>query len=172
MRWPKFSKASLDRACQEFQSTRCTSSSSMSKIPINEVLFVSKHFKNSNQQEFQSTRCASSPSKLPCSKLQFQRIPVTTRDTHTRLPKGRQVFKGPHREGWMKLMTNDKWHQQVNVKSSNQRGVLCLHVCQEFQSTRCTSVSGCISCPNMSRIPLNEATRCTSSPSRGKARNL
>ena len=64
MRWPKFSKASLDRACQEFQSTRCTSSSSMSKIqstrytsspsmsriPINEVYSVSKHGKNSNQR--------------------------------------------------------------------------------------------------------------------------
>ena len=63
-------------------------------------------------------------------------------------------------------------------KNSNQRGVLRLQASlykaserereggrerekerQEFQSTRC------ISCPNMSRIPINEATRCTSSPS-------
>ena len=46
------------QAWQEFQSTRCTSSPSMSRIPINEVYFVSinelyfvsKHVKNSNQR--------------------------------------------------------------------------------------------------------------------------
>ena len=37
---------------------------------------------------------------------------------------------------------------------------------QAFQSTRCNSS------PSMSRIPINEATTCTSSPSSGKARNL
>ena len=53
----------------------------MSRIPINEVYFVSKHGKNSNQrgtrlqawQELQSTRCTSSPSmsRIPINEVYF-----------------------------------------------------------------------------------------------------
>ena len=98
------------QACQEFQSTRCTSSPSMSRIPINdEVYFGFKHVKNCNQRGVlrlqacqESTRCTSFPSS------------------------------------------------SKHVNNSNQRGVLRLQACQEFQSTRCTSS------PSMSRIPINE----------------
>ena len=57
------------QACQKFQSTRCNSSPSISRIPIN---------KNSNQRGVLHLQAS-----FPCSKLQFQRIPVTTRGTHT-----------------------------------------------------------------------------------------
>ena len=98
------------QACQEFQSTRCTSSPSMR---INKVHFVSKHVKN----EFQSMRCTSSSSIQECQSTR-----CTSSPSMSRIPINEVYFVSKH------------------VKNSNQRGALRLQACQEFQGFQSTRV--------------------------------
>ena len=69
---------------------------------------------------------------LPPAEDQFERIPVTTRGTHTRLPEGRHIFLSSRQGGTSETTKNggvpgkfgkqsleasvDKWHHHVGGK--------------------------------------------------------
>ena len=119
-----------------FQSTSCNSSPSMSRIPINEVHFVSEQACHA---------CLSlvgdggSPSRTVKEFLPQRGVSLPRLSSKLCTKRARERERG--REG----------ERAWRGKNSNQRGR--------------------ISCPNMSRIPINEATRCTSSPQRVKNSN-
>ena len=117
------------QTCQEFQSTRCTSSprciSSPSKLAQSERERErgreggrEREKERQAWQEFNSTRCISCPNM---SRIPIKEATRCTSPSMSRIPINEVYFVSKH------------------VKKFNQRGVLRLQACQEFQSTRCTS---------------------------------
>ena len=157
------------QAWQEFQSTRCTSSPRCTSSLVGDCGSV-KHVENSNQrgvlrfnqrvvirlqacQEFQSTRCTSSPrctSSLVGDCGSVKHVENSNQRGVLRLQAS--LCKASERE-------RERARGREGGREGGREREKERQAWQEFQSTRC------ISCPNMSRIPINKATRRTSSPS-------
>ena len=97
----------------------------MSKIPINEVYFVSKHVKSSNQRGVVRRWSRTEVSQSSMSRISINEVYFVSKQACAKRARERERER-ERRRG-------------KHGKNSNQRGVLRLQACQEFQSTRCTS---------------------------------
>ena len=118
-----------------FQSTSCNSSPSMSRIPINEVHFVSEVYLVVGRGRWVSQEC---------QRILINEVYFVSKQACTKRARERE------REGG---------RERRRGKNSNQRGVFHVQTCQEFQSTRQPGVLRLQACQEF------QSTRCTSSPS-------